>query len=62
MGIFNMFIVIPMAIQIFTMQYFVFDWLDSNPVKVVVLGGIFLLIGGILTLFINATPTQREGN
>jgi maltose/moltooligosaccharide transporter len=52
MGIFNMFIVIPMAIQILTMQYFVYDLLGKNPMNVIKLAGVFLIIGAILTLFI----------
>ena len=52
MGIFNMFIVIPMIIQIFTMQYFVYDLLGENPVNVIYLAGIFLIIGGVFTLFV----------
>ncbi len=52
MGIFNMFIVIPMAIQVLTMQYFVYDLLGKNPVNVIKLAGVFLIIGAILTLFI----------
>lgn len=52
MGIFNMFIVIPMAIQIVTMQYFVYDWLGNNPMNVIKLAGLFLIIAGVLTLFI----------
>lgn len=52
MGIFNMFIVIPMAIQILTMQYFVYDWLGNNPTNVIRLAGVFLIIAGVLTLFI----------
>ena len=52
MGIFNMFIVIPMAIQILTMQYFVYDLLGKNPMNVIKLAGSFLIIGAILTLFI----------
>ncbi len=52
MGIFNMFIVIPMAIQILTMQYFVYDWLGNNPTNVIKLAGVFLIIAGVLTLFI----------
>jgi maltose/moltooligosaccharide transporter len=52
MGIFNMFIVIPMAIQILTMQYFVYDWLGNNPMNVIKLAGLFLIIAGVLTLFI----------
>lgn len=53
MGIFNMFIVIPMIIQIVTMQYFVFDLLGQNPVNVIRLAGIFLILGAIFTLFIS---------
>jgi len=52
MGIFNMFIVIPMAIQIFTMQFFVYDLLGKNPVNVIRLAGLFLIIGAVFTLFI----------
>jgi maltose/moltooligosaccharide transporter len=59
MGIFNMFIVIPMAIQILTMQFFVFDWLGKNPINVVSLGGIFLILGGILTLFIRDSSAKN---
>lgn len=52
MGIFNLFIVIPMIIQIFTMQFFVYDLLGNNPVNVIRLAGFFLILGGLLTLFI----------
>ena len=46
MGIFNMFIVVPMIIQIFSMQFFVYDLLGKNPISVIQLAGIFLIIGG----------------
>ncbi len=52
MGIFNLFIVIPMIIQIFSMQYFVYDLLGSNPVNVIRLAGVFLILGGVFTLFV----------
>jgi len=52
MGIFNMFIVIPMGIQVVTMQYFVYDLLGNNPVNVINLAGVFLIIGAVLTMFI----------
>ena len=54
-----------MIIQIVTMQYFVFDLLGKNPVNVVLLGGLFLIIGGILTLFITnkvVKPQYISGN
>ena len=53
MGIFNMFIVIPMIIQIFSMQYFVYDLLGQNPVNVIRLAGSFLIFGGIFSLFVS---------
>ena len=52
MGIFNMFIVIPMIIQIFTVQYFIYDWLGNNPINIIRLAGVFLILGGIFSLFI----------
>ena len=52
MGIFNMFIVIPMIIEIFTMQYFVYDLLGSNPINVIRLAGASMVIAGIFSLFV----------
>lgn len=60
MGIFNLFIVIPMIIQIFTMQYFVYDLLGANPINVIKLAGIFLILGGIFTLFITTKKPVLE--
>ena len=52
MGIFNMFIVVPMIIQIFTVQYFVYDLLGQNPINIIRLAGAFLITGGIFSLFV----------
>ena len=52
MGIFNMFIVIPMIIEIFTMQYFVYDLLGSNPINVIRLAGASMVIADIFSLFV----------
>jgi len=52
MGIFNMFIVIPMIIQIFSVEFFVYDLLGSNPINIIKLAGVFLVLAGIFTLFI----------
>ncbi|MDQ5928894.1 MAG: maltose/moltooligosaccharide transporter [Bacteroidota bacterium] len=60
MGIFNMFIVIPMAIQVLTMQFFVYDLLGKNPVNVIKLAGLFLIAGAIFTLFITTQKTTKE--
>jgi maltose/moltooligosaccharide transporter len=50
MGIFNMFIVIPMIIQIVSMQYFVYGVLGENPINVIRLAGLFLILGGLFSL------------
>lgn len=50
MGIFNMFIVIPMIIQIITIQFGIYDLLGQNPINVVSLGGVFLILGGLFSL------------
>ena len=58
MGIFNMFIVIPMIIEIFTIQYFVYDLLGSNPINVIRLAGACLVIAGFFSLFVR----ESEGS
>ncbi len=52
MGIFNMFIVIPMILQIFSMQYFVYDLLGNKPTNVIILAGVCLVLGGVCSLFV----------
>lgn len=52
MGIFNMFIVIPMIIQIFTVQYFLYNALGNNPLNIIRLAGVCLALASIFTLFI----------
>ncbi len=61
MGIFNMFIVIPMAIQIFMMQFFLYDLLGTNPVNVITLAGVCLIAGGLFALFIKEGHSQKVG-
>ena len=60
MGIFNMFIVIPMAIQVLTMQFFVYDLLGKNPVNVIKMAGVFLILGAVFTLFIKVKNVNTE--
>jgi maltose/moltooligosaccharide transporter len=43
MGIFNMFIVIPMIIQIFTLPLYYHAWLGGNPENVIRLAGVLLI-------------------
>ena len=56
MGIFNMFIVIPMLLQIFT--FWAFDLysglLDSDPRNVIYLAGILMLIAAVATLRVSS--------
>ena len=58
MGIFNMFIVIPMIIQIFSVQYFIYDLLGQNPINIIRLAGIFIVLGGIFSLFVSTSKTN----
>ena len=52
MGIFNMFIVIPMIIQIFTLPLFYRSWLQGDPGNVVRLAGGLLLCAALAVLFV----------
>ncbi|MCB0575171.1 MAG: hypothetical protein KDC61_11475, partial [Saprospiraceae bacterium] len=61
MGIFNMFIVIPMMIQIFTLPLYYRSWLHGNPENVIRLAGALLLCGAVAVLFVKLgknTPQQ----
>ena len=50
MGIFNMFIVVPMLIQSFTLPLFYKSWLGGDPRHVVMLGGALLICAAVATL------------
>ncbi|MFM2085155.1 MAG: hypothetical protein RLZZ237_24 [Pseudomonadota bacterium] len=52
MGIFNMFIVIPMIIQIFTLPLYYHSWLGGNPENVIRLAGALLLCAAVAVLFV----------
>ncbi len=56
MGIFNMFIVIPMMIQIFTLPLFYQSWLGGNPENVIRLAGALMLCAAIAVLFVRTEP------
>lgn len=56
MGIFNMFIVIPMIIQIFTLPLYYHAWLDGNPENVIRLAGALLLCGALAVLWVKVKP------
>ena len=52
MGIFNMFIVIPMMIQIFTLPLYYERWLGGNPENVIRLAGVLLVCAAVSVLFV----------
>ncbi len=60
MGIFNMFIVIPMIIQIFTLPLIYQSWLSGNPENVVRLAGALLLCAALATLLVRLQPAARS--
>ena len=59
MGIFNMFIVIPMLIQTLTMPLIYRPLLGGDPRNVLLLGGTLMLLGAVATLFVNAGHRVR---
>ncbi|WP_271076994.1 MFS transporter [Aurantiacibacter sp. MUD61] len=54
MGIFNMFIVLPMLFQTLTMPLFYDSWLGGDPRNVLLLGGALMILGAVATLFVDA--------
>ena len=52
MGIFNMFIVIPMLIETFTIPLYYETWLGNNPVNALRLAGILMLLAAVSVLLI----------
>ena len=58
MGIFNMFIVIPMMIQIFTLPLFYQSWLGGEPGNVIRLAGVLMLIAAVAATFVRAQGSQ----
>lgn len=54
MGIFNLFIVVPMLIQTLTMPLIYAPLLGSDPRNVLLLGGCLMLAGAMATLFVDA--------
>ncbi len=60
MGIFNMFIVIPMLIQNVTLPLFYNSLLGGNPANVIRLAGTLLIIAAVCVLFVKVAPTAPE--
>jgi maltose/moltooligosaccharide transporter len=60
MGIFNMFIVIPMIIQMLTLPLYYKAWLGADPRNVITLAGLLLLAAALAVLRVkDHTPTSR---
>ncbi|GJG87049.1 MFS transporter [Gemmatimonadetes bacterium T265] len=60
MGIFNMFIVIPMMIQIFTLPLLYHSVLGGTPDNVIRLAGALLLCAAVATLFVKLAPGRER--
>ncbi|MBK8921024.1 MAG: MFS transporter [Saprospirales bacterium] len=60
MGIFNMFIVIPMMIQIFTLPLYYTSWLGGNPENVIRLAGALLVCAAIAVLFVKISKNTQS--
>jgi maltose/moltooligosaccharide transporter len=61
MGIFNMFIVIPMIIQIFTLPLYYRSVLGGNPENVIRLAGALMLCGAAAVLMVKLPGRSRAG-
>jgi maltose/moltooligosaccharide transporter len=57
MGIFNMFIVIPMLIQGLTLPLIYKNWLGSDPRHVLVLAGVMMILAALATLRVKVAPS-----
>lgn len=61
MGIFNMFIVIPMLIQSLTMPLMYNPLLGGDPRNAIMLGGVLMIVGAVATMFVDAgRPVPKE--
>ena len=60
MGIFNMFIVIPMLLETFTIPLYYKSWLGNNPTTAITLAGILLILASFSVLLIK-TKKKIEG-
>lgn len=58
MGIFNMFIVVPMIIESISMSFIYRSLLGGDPRNVLYLGGVLMLVGALATLRVQAGTTS----
>lgn len=62
MGIFNMFIVIPMLIETLTMPLIYEPLLGGDARNALMLGGVLMILGAVATLFVDAGKPVRRGS
>lgn len=60
MGIFNMFIVIPMLIETFTIPMYYQSWLGNNPINAIQLAGTLLVLASVSVLLIKVTKVSGD--
>lgn len=60
MGIFNMFIVIPMLVQTFTFDWVYTQFLGSSPVNAIIFAGVFLLLAAACTALVKINAARAE--
>jgi maltose/moltooligosaccharide transporter len=61
MGIFNMFIVIPMLIQVMSFRWIYLHLLDSNPGNAIRLAGVLLVCAAVAVLFVRTARVDTAG-
>ncbi|QGZ41321.1 maltose/moltooligosaccharide transporter [Pseudoduganella flava] len=62
MGIFNMFIVLPMIVQIFTLPLLYGTVLGGDPANVIRLAGVLMLCAAVAVLRVKLKPAQQEAD
>jgi hypothetical protein len=62
MGIVNMMIVVPMLIESFTFTFVYTRFLGSDPSNAIVFAGAFLLLAGLLMLWIRSPRAEEESD
>ena len=60
MGIFNIFIVIPMLLETFTIPLYYKIWLNNNPINAIKLAGALLILASISVLFIKVKKVNAS--
>ncbi|MFM7404559.1 MAG: MFS transporter, partial [Erythrobacter sp.] len=60
MGVFNLFIVIPMLIQTLTMPLIYRPLLGGDPRHVLMLAGILMLVGAMVTLLVSTSDSKAK--